>query len=249
MISLLKLLSLISLLWFPLAILATRLNIVHWGLALKSLPLALLIALFVFVVGMLITFLKRKSDPKKSRGARRAAYLALVPIIILGFQAYKFRSVPPIHNISTDVQDPPQFHKVEAIRLQLTNSAEFNSLIYSTAELAEVQTAAYPNIQTRHLSEPLPTVFNKAKSIAESLGWQVVNADISSGIIEATDTSRLWGFTDDVIIRIRDLTKRRNDPPKVSLDLRSVSRVGKSDLGANAKRIEKFLSHFSKEEK
>ena len=79
----------------------------------------------------------------------------------------------------------------------------------------------------------------KAKSVVEALGWELVNSDVDTGIIEATETTMLWGFKDDVVIRLTETDG------KTAIDLRSVSRIGRSDLGANAKRIETFLAEFS----
>ena len=78
----------------------------------------------------------------------------------------------------------------------------------------------------------------RAKAVVESMGLELVNSDVSNGIIEATQTTTLWGFKDDVVVRIVE------QGDKTAVDLRSVSRIGMSDLGANAKRIEKFLAKF-----
>ena len=70
------------------------------------------------------------------------------------------------------------------------------------------------------------------------MGLELVNSDASQGIIEATETTAIWGFKDDMVVRITTLDG------KTAVDVRSVSRIGRSDLGANAKRIEKFLAKF-----
>lgn len=80
----------------------------------------------------------------------------------------------------------------------------------------------------------------RAVQVIEQLGWQIVDENFQLGLIEASETTLLWGFTDDVVIRLRN----NSSDDQVNIDLRSVSRVGMSDLGANAKRIEEFLSVF-----
>ena len=70
------------------------------------------------------------------------------------------------------------------------------------------------------------------------MGLELVNSDQSNGIIEATETTTIWGFKDDLVVRITE------SDGKTAVDLRSVSRIGMSDLGANARRIEKFLAKF-----
>jgi len=193
-----------------------------------------LLAAAVFFLGLFVSFIKRRSDPELSKVARTASYLALVPIIGLGTQVFQAKSVPFIHNISTDVNNPPAFVKVVEIR-----SAEHNSLVYDSDQIASLQLAAYPDVKTFLTELSSTEAHAKALKIVESRRWDIVNSDPEAGLIEATDTSFIWGFKDDVVIRVVDQGDQR------ALDLRSVSRIGQSDLGANAKRIESFLEAFA----
>jgi uncharacterized protein (DUF1499 family) len=71
------------------------------------------------------------------------------------------------------------------------------------------------------------------------MDWQIVSADTAAGRLEATATTRWFGFKDDVVVRIRpDATGSR-------VDVRSVSRVGKSDVGTNAARVRTFLARLA----
>ena len=90
------------------------------------------------------------------------------------------------------------------------------------------------------LKRGLPSYLQRPILVSQALGWDVISEDAFSGIVEATETTTLWGFKDDVVIRIRD-----HESGGTAVDLRSVSRVGRSDLGANAKRIERFLQAFN----
>jgi uncharacterized protein (DUF1499 family) len=86
---------------------------------------------------------------------------------------------------------------------------------------------------------PAQTV-QKAIDAARSLGWEIVSSDAPGGRIEATDTSMWFGFKDDVVVRVLP------DPSGGSrVDVRSVSRVGTSDIGANAKRVREFLAKLA----
>lgn len=76
--------------------------------------------------------------------------------------------------------------------------------------------------------------------VVQELGWELVDSDIVSGRIEATDTTRWFGFKDDVVIRISQ------EATGSVIDVRSKSRVGRSDVGVNAKRIETFLDRLQK---
>ena len=124
------------------------------------------------------------------------------------------------------------FDAVVALRGPGTNSLEYD------AEDAAAQAAGYPDLTG--LAAPLDAAASveRAAAVAEDLGWEVVNVDSEQGIVEATATTFWFGFKDDVVIRVR----AEDSGSKV--DLRSVSRIGLSDLGANAARIEKFLARF-----
>jgi uncharacterized protein (DUF1499 family) len=148
------------------------------------------------------------------------------------------RSVPPIHNISTDIVDPPQFDAVVAIRGEGTNPLAYK---VENGDLGEIQQTAYPNISTITVDINAQEAFKQATSIAVNLGWDIVNKDEAKGIIEATQTTTLWQFKDDIVIRIRP---NAQSPASTDVDLRSVSRIGQSDLGANAARIQRFIDQF-----
>lgn len=142
--------------------------------------------------------------------------------------------VPPIHDITTDTANPPQFVSVtSALR-----GEGANSIAYDPA-LAPQQTAAYPAIKSRLITKPPAEAFDIVTKAIVARGWTVVGADSATGRIEATDTSGWWGFKDDVVVRLRP------EGTGTRIDVRSVSRVGQSDLGANAARIEKLLESVS----
>jgi uncharacterized protein (DUF1499 family) len=151
-------------------------------------------------------------------------------------QQSKARSVPPIHDITTDTQDPPLFQAVLPLRADARNPPE-----YLGGEVTEQQLKAYPDIRTVVLKASSAQAFAAAKAVVESMGWDVAAAVESEGRIEATDTTFWYGFKDDVVIRIRaDGTGSR-------LDIRSKSRVGRSDIGTNAARVRKFITEFTKQ--
>jgi uncharacterized protein (DUF1499 family) len=142
------------------------------------------------------------------------------------------RSVPPIHDITTDTAQPPQFVAVVGRR-----GAGSNPLDYGGPELAAQQQAAYPDLQPLILQAPVAEAASRALAAAQAMGWEVVASDPGQGRIEATDTTFWFGFRDDVVIRVTALDAQRS-----RVDVRSVSRVGQSDLGANAARIRKYLA-------
>jgi uncharacterized protein (DUF1499 family) len=232
MIKVLKSLAVVCIVGFPISVIGFRLGLFPFGTSFQLISYTLFLSLGVFFVGMVMSFIKR-SDINFAKSARTLALIALLPAIGLGTQIVTAKSVPAIHNISTDLVNPPEFDKVVSIRSETNNPLE-----YDAAVLAEAQIAAYPNVKTL-ITELSPTdAHAKAKSVIESMGLELVNSDVDKGVIEATETTALWGFKDDIVVRIT-----RKDGA-TAVDLRSVSRIGQSDLGANAKRIEKFLAKF-----
>ncbi len=232
MIKLLKPLAGLAILGFPISIVGFRLGLFPFSISFVLIKYTLFLAIGVFFLGLLLSVIKR-ADVDLAKSARTVAMIALLPIIGLGTQIFSGSSVPSIHNISTDVANPPAFDKVVALR-----NESHNPLDYDVDKLANVQTQAYPNVKTLITDLSINDAFSNAKMVVESMGLELVNSDASKGIIEATETTALWGFKDDVVIRI---TKKEG---KTAVDMRSVSRIGRSDLGANARRIEKFLAKF-----
>lgn len=173
-------------------------------------------------------------------GDRRAFMLALAGVgagliaflVPLGLMT-KARSVPPIHDISTDTLDPPRFVAILPLRAEAPNPAE-----YAGASVAAQQTAAYPTIRTLVLDTPPDQAYSRALAGAAALGWEIVAAVPAEGRIEATDTTAWFGFKDDVVIRIRPQGAASR------VDVRSKSRVGMSDLGANAERIGRLMERL-----
>lgn len=148
----------------------------------------------------------------------------------------KARSVPPIHDITTDTVSPPVFESALEARRQ---AGARNPASYPGAEVAEQQRRAYPGV--RPFDSPLPPedLFERALTVVREMGWEVLSVDKADGRIEATATTFWFGFRDDVVIRVT----RTEDGSR--LDMRSVSRVGRSDAGANAARIRRFMAELA----
>ncbi len=141
-----------------------------------------------------------------------------------------FRSVPMIHDITTDTENPPRMEALLAVRKNALNPAE-----YGGQEIAAQQRAAYPDILPLILRIPPAAAFDRCLAAAKKLGWYIAREDRGQGIIEATATTFWFRFKDDVVVRISP------EGNGSRIDMRSVSRVGKSDVGTNARRIRTFL--------
>ena len=169
----------------------------------------------------------------------RKSLIALVPALALTLLSFVppmhqvriARSVPPIHDISTDLENPPAFVAIMPIRAGAPNTA-----VHAGAELAEQQRRGYPDLKPRVFARPPGEVFELALAAAKEMNWEIVAAVPEEGRIEAMATTFWFGFTDDLVVRVVAHEKGSR------LDVRSVSRVGVSDIGANARRIRKFLA-------
>ena len=144
------------------------------------------------------------------------------------------KQLPAIHDITTDANNPPEFSAILAIRTDAQNAVE-----YGGQELANQQLKAYPDIKTMVTVMPVQDAFDHALNTAKRMGWQVIDANVKAGRIEAVDTTFWFGFKDDVVVRILP------DSSGSRIDIRSVSRVGKGDIGTNAKRIMQFMAKMS----
>jgi uncharacterized protein (DUF1499 family) len=146
--------------------------------------------------------------------------------------AYVRRTLPAIHDIATDTDNRPAFKATEAARAR--DSADR----FDTGEprLSQLQRAAYPDIAPVFTTLPVQQAFGAALAVARSMpGWIVVAASAGEGHIEACQRSRWFGFTDDVVIRVRPANSGAR------IDMRSASRKGTRDYGVNAARVRAYM--------
>jgi uncharacterized protein (DUF1499 family) len=173
-------------------------------------------------------------------GTRRALIAGMsglaLSLVVVGPPLYHWRQlerVPRIHDISTDTDKPPAYVAVLALRQGAENPADYS------AEVALLQKKAYPDIGPALLDLPPAQAYARAERAARAMGWDIVAAVPEELRIEATDTTLLFGFKDDVVIRV----SAANSGSRV--DVRSLSRVGRSDFGVNANRIRKYLRQLA----
>ena len=224
-------LAITLLLTTPLAVLTVRSGAWQQGLLLYA--LSCLGSALVLLAALLFLVLPRFSAWRSATGKRA---LFAIPGTLLMLSLLTGRGdYPPIHDISTDLDTPPEFVMGSQQRGEDSNSLALDE------EVMAQQKAAYPDLQTLVISAPIEEAFARAAATAENMGWEIYHQDLDQGIIEAVDTTSIMGFKDDVVIRLRTNAKG------TLLDLRSVSRVGVSDLGANASRIRAFLANFQQQ--
>lgn len=142
-------------------------------------------------------------------------------------------SVPYIHDITTDVDNPPAFVAVKPLRKEGDHPVE-----YDGPEVAAQQRQAYPDLVPLVVKAAPEQVFEASKRAVANMGMELVDANPQELRVEATATSRFYGFKDDMVVRIRAVADG------TQVDVRSKSRVGRSDLGQNARRVRSFLSEL-----
>ena len=201
---------------------------------LTLLPWAAYFGIAALVISVLALLLGR------SRIRSRGVVIAVIAFVAGGLVAYVpwhydtvRRAVPPINDVTTDVEDPPAFIAVVAPR---TADEGTNPVAYPGAKFADQQKQAYSDIAPLALALPSDRAFSRALDVAQSMGWKIVTADPIAGRIEASDRSRWMGFVDDIAIRITPSGSGSR------IDMRSSSRLGRSDFGVNAARIRTYLA-------
>ena len=203
------------------------------------------IAFFAAIAGglmALIALVIRVRDRRRNvtMASVGALVIAAVFVSYIGIQARTARAAPPIHDVTTDLDDVPQFYRLKVRDDNLANipnmgRADLDQLPPEDRWMT-IHREAYPDLRTIHVAmSPAQTIL-RAADLARERDWEFATINPDDGILEATDTSTFFRFRDDIVIRAR------RAPQGGSLvDMRSISRVGVSDIGANARRIRSFL--------
>jgi uncharacterized protein (DUF1499 family) len=228
-------LAALSLLLLALAPLGWRLGLWHFRFSFFTLMTwsgYIAIAAAAAAVITLIALGGRLSGRGKLEAA--AALLLGLGLIYVPWQWDRIRTtVPPIHDITTDTENPPAFQAV----LPARKAENANTEVYGGPDVAKAQKGAYADIAPVSLPLPAAEAFKKALDTAKAMsGWMIVASDPQSGRIEASQSSFWFGFTDDVVIRVTA------DGAGSRIDMRSEARQGRSDFGKNAERVRKYLA-------
>jgi hypothetical protein len=171
--------------------------------------------------------------------------IALAYVAWVGTFLMAALTVPAIHDVSTDLADPPAFQTLalRADNLDNVPGADDKDMkgLTPLQRWAVLHQKAYGDIRSVRSNEPVPMVIAKAERLAKARGWDVAVSLPEEGRFEATETSAFFQFKDDVVLRVRPSETGEGS----IVDMRSVSRVGVSDLGMNAKRVRAFLADLT----
>ena len=201
-----------------------------YGSSLKILRGAVYSGVTAIVFSLLGIFMTWPGRRRRGLVISIIGLLIVVPVLAIPlYRSYAKSNLPPIQDISTDLETPPEFWDAPTTRL------------YPGAAVAAQQRAAYPDIQPVTFPSPMNQVFDNAVAVVRERGWKLVAAELDDGRIEATVTTFWYGFKDDVVIRLTKV-----DAGTI-VDMRSTSRFGGGgDGGANANRIRAFLAALKK---
>jgi uncharacterized protein (DUF1499 family) len=196
------------------------------------------VVVVVSVLALVTSVTIKQDSSAKGKGILTSTIALLLGLAILSprIMALVIEPVkyPPIHDITTNTQSPPQFEFLTDSRIGARNS-----LVYGGEEIAAQQLQAFPNIQPIMSDLTVEAAYQKALTVAKIMGWTIVAQDPKALRFESTATTPFFNFADDVVILVSTLEQGSR------IDLRSVSRIGIGDAGVNAKRIQEFSQRFS----
>lgn len=218
-----------------------------YGVGLGVLRYALYAAVAGGLLAIVASIVSRRSGARTGRVNALALAASVLFAAYLGNQVATARSVPAIHDAATDLDDLPRF---TTLAVRPDNLAKIPD--DDRPELAAMDPEnrwkalhreAYADLRPLRLAASPADVVRRAEALARNRGWMIARVDPRAGIVEATATTLFFRFKDDVVVRVRPDPAR---PGGSIVDMRSISRVGGSDVGVNAARIRGFLADLAK---
>lgn len=227
--------ALLFLLLFAITFGVHRFGLIETPVAMKLFGIAVVGAIIAVGLGLtsLITIWREghTGAGKATAGLTLGIAMLAVPLWSLP----NLLSLPRLHEVSTDLEKPPAFQKLAALR-----GGDSVNLASDITAGASLQLAAYPDIKPMPVARPMADTYSAVRDAVKNLEWQVIAeqppAPGRSGMIEAVDRSLIFGFTDDVVIRVSGTGK------EARVDVRSASRHGEHDLGRNAERVRELFT-------
>lgn len=195
-------------------------------------PVGTVIAIVGVLAVIVHLFRKEKGGAILGAVATAVGVACLVPLMLATINP-PVRGAP-INDITTDTANPPAF-----LVLDDTREGARTSLVYAGAKVAETQAAAYPDIAPLETDLAADAAFSRALDVAAEMGWEIIASDAANRRFEATARTSVFYFADDVVVVVTE----QDGGSRV--DMRSVSRIGRSDQGVNAARIRDFQQNFS----
>ena len=194
------------------------------------------------VIAILAAVIVRRVRPRLVLMNLLALIVAASFVLYLGNLVRIARSVPPIHDITTNLDDYPRFYRLHVRDDNLANVPDMGRRELAALPPRErwkaIHREYYGDIAPIRVSGSVADTLARARQLAADHGWEVVTFDPANGILEAVDTSFFFRFKDNVVVRVRPAPQGQGS----IVDMRSISRVGVSDVGVNAERVRDFLA-------
>jgi hypothetical protein len=218
----------------------------HFRIGFMILRYAGYAAILGIVLAVIAIFLVRRVRP-------RLMLINLLAIVVagafVGFAGNLYltaQRVPAIHDITTNLDDYPRYYRLTVREDNLAHIPDMDRPDFARLPPRErwkaVHRAYYGDIRTIRLASSPADTLARAHWLAQNKGWEVVTFDPENGILEAVDTSRFFRFKDNIVVRVRPGPQGQGS----LVDMRSMSRVGVSDIGVNARRVRDFLADMQR---
>ncbi|WP_020410760.1 DUF1499 domain-containing protein [Hahella ganghwensis] len=196
----------------------------------------LLLGALVSIVSALVSLRCLLNGRCRSNGSTSLNWINLalgaVPFAILLTKIIAASQYPILHDVTTDNVNPPPLSTAMLLREATDHTTAYDPSIWS------LQEQAYPQIEPLMSSLPVPEVAQRVRGFMQENDWKIVSSAQENHLIEAIVTSPMFKFKDDIVVRLTE------EADGTRVDVRSASRVGKSDLGANAARVSALLNHL-----
>lgn len=233
----------IAVLLLAISLVGYRVDVLPFQFAILLLVVGLLVCTLVAIVEFWVLSVNAlNKKPLRLEYLVLAVVCAIGPCLSLYLVGIEGFRAPRIHDITTDTVNPPAFLYTREDEGFRENSLAYGRDQLSAEQLTAIQLDAYADIRTLIVQVPARRAYQKAIFVGRLLGWKISAREVSMLHFEAKATTPLFGFVDDIVVRITPL-----DEQSSAIDIRSVSRVGVSDMSANAKRIRVFFDKLEKQ--
>ena len=213
----------------------------HFGLAAPFMGFqlflfGLLFGVLALILGLIGLFRTRQAQLRNAHSrAVVASYLGAILTALLVYLALGAKGYPAINDITTDSENPPEF-----IYAQNLAQNQGRNLAYNKAKYAQRQQQGYGAVQALSLSMDPEQAFKEVGTLASEMhGWKITYSDPKTRSLEGVATTKLFRFHDDFVIQVRPAANGS------LVEMRSKSRDGEGDVGANYKRIQSFFASLS----
>ncbi|MCA1653488.1 MAG: DUF1499 domain-containing protein [Sphingomonadales bacterium] len=195
------------------------------------------------LLALIAALFARRVKPKLVIVNLLAILVAGAFVGFLGNQVRIARSVPRIHDIATNLDDYPRFYRLTVRADNLENVPDMGRRDLAALPPRErwkaVHRDYYGDIAPIRVPWSVEETATRVRRLADERGWEIVTFDPANGILEAVDTSFFFRFKDNIVVRARPVSGGGGGS---IVDMRSISRVGVSDVGVNARRVRSFLA-------